>query len=211
MSARSFEPSLFPNRTMSYTQKARDLGIDFPTLQPGYLNLCIRTGNLLITSGHVSDMKGVLGKDLSIEQGYAAARECAVKILQSVHHAHGTLDDLRVIKRNQEREPLKREKLLAGMVRACEKRPVPIDVLEAAGDEILNELTAAGMKEIPTRMIGPKVIAKLKGIDSVAFVRYASVYRQFQDVGEFIDEIESLEREPVDPRLQPELFEAGQA
>ena len=119
-------------------------------------------------------------------------------------------NDLRVIKRNQEREPFKREKLLAGMVRACEKRPVPIDVLETAADQIVNELAAEGMKEIPSRMIGPKVMAKLQGIDSVAFVRYASVYRQFQDVGEFIDEIESLEKEPVDPRLQPELFEPGQ-
>ncbi len=83
---------------MSYTQKAKDLGIEFSAKEPGYLNLCIRTGNLLITSGHVSDKKGTLGKDVSVEEGYAAARDCAVKILQSVHDEHGTLDDLRVIK-----------------------------------------------------------------------------------------------------------------
>ena len=115
-----------------------------------------------------------------------------------------------MVKRNQEREPFKREKLLAGMVRACEKRPVSIDLLESAADAIINELAAEGLKEIPTRSIGPKVMAKLQDIDSVAFVRYASVYRQFQDVGEFIEEIESLEKAPVDPRLQPELFESGQ-
>jgi len=58
----------------------------------------VRTGNLLITSGHVSDMKGKLGAPLTVEQGYQAARECAVKILQSVHEMHGTLDGLRVLK-----------------------------------------------------------------------------------------------------------------
>ena len=83
---------------MSPQQKAAELGLTFPPQTPGYLNLCIRTGNLLMTSGHVSDTKGILGGGLSIEQGYAAARECAVKILRSVHQEHGTLDGLRVIK-----------------------------------------------------------------------------------------------------------------
>lgn len=83
---------------MGAEQKAVELGIPFPTKEKGYLNLCSRTGNLLITSGHVSDIKGKLGAGLSVEQGYAAARECAVKILQSVHQAHGTLDGLRVLK-----------------------------------------------------------------------------------------------------------------
>jgi len=83
---------------MSPQQKADELGITFPEQKPGYLNLCIRTGNLLITSGHVSDQKGVLGKGLTVEQGYAAARDCAVKILRSVKAAHGTLDGQRVLK-----------------------------------------------------------------------------------------------------------------
>ena len=83
---------------MSPEQKAAELGITFPEQKPGYLNLCVRTGNLLITSGHVSDQKGVLGKGLTVEQGYAAARDCAVKILRSVKAAHGTLDGLRVLK-----------------------------------------------------------------------------------------------------------------
>ena len=83
---------------MSAEQKARDLGIEFPEIEPGYLNLCIRSGNWLITSGHTSDLKGKLGDDVDVEQGVAAARDCAVKILQSVHNEHGTLDGLRVIK-----------------------------------------------------------------------------------------------------------------
>jgi len=85
---------------MSYTQKAKDLGIEFSEAgEPGYLNLCIRTGNLLITSGHVSDQKGIVGEGgVTTEQAYGAAKDCAIKILQSVHAAHGTLDNLRVIK-----------------------------------------------------------------------------------------------------------------
>jgi enamine deaminase RidA (YjgF/YER057c/UK114 family) len=81
-------------------EKAREAGIEFPATAPapGYLNLCIRTGNLLITSGHTSDIKGKLGADCDVERGYAAARDCAVKILKSVHAAHGTINGLRVIK-----------------------------------------------------------------------------------------------------------------
>ena len=83
---------------MSAQQKATELGIDLSPQDKGYLNLCIKTGNLLITSGHVSDIKGVLGKDLSVDDGYKAARECAEKILRSVHDTHGTLDGLKVVK-----------------------------------------------------------------------------------------------------------------
>ena len=83
---------------MTPQQKAESLHITFPKQEPGYLNLCARSGNLLITSGHVSDIKGKLGAGLTVEEGYKAARECAVKILRSVHAAHGTIDGLRVVK-----------------------------------------------------------------------------------------------------------------
>jgi len=83
---------------MGAEQKAVELGIRFTIKEKGYLNLCVRSGNLLLTSGHVSDVKGKLGAGLAVEQGYQAARECANKILQSVHQAHGTLDGLRVLK-----------------------------------------------------------------------------------------------------------------
>ena len=83
---------------MSAEQKAKELGIDLSTQEKGYLNLCIKSGNQLITSGHVSNIKGVLGKNLQVEDGYKAARECAEKILRSVHNTHGTLDGLRVVK-----------------------------------------------------------------------------------------------------------------
>jgi enamine deaminase RidA (YjgF/YER057c/UK114 family) len=83
---------------MTPQKRAESAGIQFEKLQPGYLNLCIRSGNQLITSGHTSTLKGRLGEDLATADGYAAARDCAVKILRSVWNAHGTLDGLRVIK-----------------------------------------------------------------------------------------------------------------
>jgi len=83
---------------MSALQKATELGIDLSPQDAGYLNLCIRSGIHLITSGHVSDIKGVVGKELTVDDGYKAARECAEKILRSVHNTHGTLDGLKVVK-----------------------------------------------------------------------------------------------------------------
>ena len=74
------------------------MGVSLEPQEKGYLNLCIQSGNHLITSGHVSDLKGILGKDLSVDDGYEAAKDCMKKILRSVHATHGTLDNLRVIK-----------------------------------------------------------------------------------------------------------------
>lgn len=115
--------------------------------------------------------------------------------------------DLRVIKRNAVREPFSREKLLSGLLKACEKRPVSLDVLEVAAEQIIMELQQDNVREVPSRVIGQKVMEKLRTIDPVAYVRFASVYRAFEDVGEFLDEIKALENH-VSARhsLQPELF-----
>jgi enamine deaminase RidA (YjgF/YER057c/UK114 family) len=83
---------------MSPQQAAIEEGISFQPQTRGYLNLCARSGNLLFTSGHVSDLKGKLGAGLTTEQGAQAARDCAAKILNSVWNAHGTLDGLRLVK-----------------------------------------------------------------------------------------------------------------
>ncbi|HWB96588.1 MAG TPA: RidA family protein [Bryobacteraceae bacterium] len=83
---------------MTPQQKAESLGIKFEKQTPGYLNLCVRSGKQLLTSGHVSALKGKLGDGLTVEQGYQAARDCASKILQSVWNTHGSLDGLRVLK-----------------------------------------------------------------------------------------------------------------
>ncbi|MCB1086558.1 MAG: RidA family protein [Verrucomicrobiae bacterium] len=83
---------------MTPQQKAESLGVKFETQTPGYLNLCIRSGNQLLSSGHVSDLKGKLGAGVSVEDGYAAAKNCMEKILNSVWNTHGTLDGLKVVK-----------------------------------------------------------------------------------------------------------------
>jgi enamine deaminase RidA (YjgF/YER057c/UK114 family) len=83
---------------MNPQEKAESSGVTFEKQTPGYLNLCIRSGNQLISSGHVSSLKGKLGGGVTVDDGYAAARECVVKILNSVWNTHGTLDGLRVLK-----------------------------------------------------------------------------------------------------------------
>ena len=84
---------------MSYEANAGELGIRFEDDRPrGYLNMAARSGKLIFTSGHVSTLKGKLGADVSVEQGYEAAKEVATNILKSVHQELGTLDGLRVVK-----------------------------------------------------------------------------------------------------------------
>ncbi|MDP1798997.1 MAG: RidA family protein [Planctomycetaceae bacterium] len=83
---------------MTPQQIAEHAGITFSKQEPGYLNLCVRSGKQLITSGHVSDLKGKLGAGVTVEEGKLAARNCAVKILNSVWNTHGTLNGLRVLK-----------------------------------------------------------------------------------------------------------------
>lgn len=114
--------------------------------------------------------------------------------------------ELRVIKRDGTREAINREKLFRGLVKACEKRPVSMDRIGLAVDQILSELHQDHVHEVPSHLIGGKVMDKLHGIDPVAYVRYVSVYRQFEDVGEFIREIQSLENRSRSDALQRKLF-----
>jgi len=106
----------------------------------------------------------------------------------------------RVVKRDGSREPFSEDKLRAGILRALEKRPVPSDRVEAAISAIKHELIASGEREVRSRQVGEKVMEGLRGLDQVAYVRFASVYRSFQDVQAFREEIERLENE-----LSPEF------
>ena len=101
----------------------------------------------------------------------------------------------RVIKRDDSREPFDENKLRAGLQRSLEKRPVGVEAVEAAVSAIKRELQSTGEREVPSRVIGEKVMAQLRGLDDVAFVRFASVYRRFQDLSEFRAELDRLERE----------------
>ena len=97
-----------------------------------------------------------------------------------------------VIKKDGRREPFDRAKILAGLKKACSKRPVPVEVLEQAADRIERELEESGEKEIPSTRIGDAGMAALREIDEVAYVRFASVYRSFRDVNELMNELKSL-------------------
>ena len=97
-----------------------------------------------------------------------------------------------VIKKDGRREPFDRQKILQGLERACEKRPISIDEKEDLVKNIEKKLQAAGDKEIPSSIIGEHIMDGLKEIDEVAYVRFASVYRQFKDIREFIQEIKDI-------------------
>ncbi len=97
-----------------------------------------------------------------------------------------------VVKKDKSREVFDRDKLFNGMMRACEKRPVSVDVIERAIDEIEAELQNSLDREVTSVKIGEYVMDKLKDIDEVAYVRFASVYRQFKDINTFMSELKKL-------------------
>ena len=97
-----------------------------------------------------------------------------------------------VVKKDKSREVFDRDKLFNGMMRACEKRPVSVDVIEKAIDEIEAELQNSLDREVTSVKIGEYVMDKLKDIDEVAYVRFASVYRQFKDINTFMSELKKL-------------------
>ena len=133
-------------------------------------------------------------------------RECVVCEYRYTTYEQIERADIRVLKRDGRGEPFDRHKLLTGVMKACEKRPMSIATVEKGMEEIIQDLEANYPREISSQVIGAKVMEKLHELDEVAYVRYASVYRHFQDIGEFIDEIQSLERRIKPNVLQPELF-----
>jgi len=99
---------------------------------------------------------------------------------------------LMVIKKDGRREPFQRQKLLTGLIKACEKRPIPLAVLEQVVDDIEREARQRGDTEITSRQIGERIMERLRAIDEVAYVRFASVYREFRDLTALLGEVEKL-------------------
>ncbi|ASS76129.1 transcriptional regulator NrdR [Tumebacillus algifaecis] len=99
---------------------------------------------------------------------------------------------LLVVKKDGRREEFSREKLLRGIIRACEKRPIPVEEIEALVDSVEREVRREYEKEVPVDAIGEKAMDKLRTVDGVAYVRFASVYRQFKDVETFAQEVLGL-------------------
>lgn len=101
-------------------------------------------------------------------------------------------EDLRVVKRDGRYETFDRKKMIAGIYRACEKRPVSPDAIEKLADSLVEELEKRFNKEIPAKEIGEGIMVGLRKIDEVAYVRFASVYRNFKDINEFVHEVHNL-------------------
>ncbi|KAF0180279.1 MAG: transcriptional regulator NrdR [Nitrospirae bacterium] len=97
-----------------------------------------------------------------------------------------------VIKKDGRREAFERHKILTGLKKSCEKRPIPIETLEAIENAISQRAIALGVKEIQSSWVGEEIMASLKEVDKVAYVRFASVYRQFKDINDLIDEVKTL-------------------
>ncbi len=102
---------------------------------------------------------------------------------------------LLVIKRDGSRQSFDRVKVINGMVKACEKRPVPMEQIEKVADEIEQELQSSLEREVSSAQIGEMIMDRLKDLDQVAYVRFASVYRQFKDINTFLEELNKLLKE----------------
>lgn len=99
-----------------------------------------------------------------------------------------------VVKKDGRREQFNRDKLLSGILKACEKRPVPLETVEKLVDDVERDLRSALDREVPSVVIGERVMDALRMIDGVAYVRFASVYREFKDLNEFREQLEQLLR-----------------
>jgi transcriptional repressor NrdR len=160
-----------------------------------------------VKCGHLED-KVVDSREAADGRSIRRRRQCLKCGHRSTTYELFENHELRVVKRNHVREAFDRAKLLRGLQRACEKRPVSADQLEQAVAEIMSELEQDNVREVPTGVIGQKVMEKLRHIDQVAYVRFASVYRAFEDLGEFVDTIDKLRRDrpKTDAEVQPQFF-----
>ena len=119
-------------------------------------------------------------------------RECLLCSRRFTTYEHIEEIPIMIIKKDGRREVFKREKVRSGIKKACEKRDISMNLIEEHVDEIERDLRETGEKEIPSSMIGEKIMASLHELDDIAYVRFASVYREFKDVNDFVSELKSL-------------------
>jgi len=119
-------------------------------------------------------------------------RECIVCSRRFTTYEHIEEIPVMIVKKDGRREVFSREKVRTGLQKACEKRNISMHVIEEFLDELERDLREAGEKEIPSHTIGEKIMARLNEMDGVAYVRFASVYREFKDVNDFVAELKSL-------------------
>jgi transcriptional repressor NrdR len=132
-------------------------------------------------------------------------RECLTCEYRFTTYEQVERSDLRVVKRDRTHESFDRSKLVKSLAKACEKRSISLVTLEHAVDEIVHELETSG-REVQSSAIGAKVLEKLRGIDEVAYLRYASVHQRFEDVDQFVHAAQALGRRVKPNSQQRELF-----
>ncbi len=135
--------------------------------------------------GHVED-KVVDSRESNEFETIRRRRECLKCARRFTTYERIEEIPLIVIKKEGSREPFDRKKVLAGLVKACEKRPVAMDRLESLVDEIERKLTQQDQREVPSSVIGEMIMERLPSMDEVAYVRFASVYREFRDLNQFM-------------------------
>lgn len=134
-------------------------------------------------------------------------RECLKCAYRYTTYEEIERTDLRVIKRDRSHEPFDRRKLVNSFAKACEKRSISLVLLEQAVDDIIHQIETGG-REVTSAQIGTHVMAKLRDIDEVAYLRFASVHRRFEQADEFVDAIQALGRRVKTNAQQRELFPA---
>ena len=124
-------------------------------------------------------------------------RECLACARRFTTYEYIEIVPLTVVKRDNSREPFQREKLLAGITMACKKRPVSRQTIEDMATNVENTLIASDSQEVRYDQVGNLVMQELRQVDPVAYVRFASVYREFKEVGEFVEQVLSLQPKKV--------------
>ena len=137
-----------------------------------------------------SDSKVIDSRD--VDQGIRRRRQCLSCNSRFTTYERLQPASLFIMKKDQRREEYSREKLLNGIRKACEKRPLPTGTVEKLVDEIEAELYHLGRAEVPSSLIGDLVMEKLKGLDNIAYIRFASVYREFADIRALKEAVDNL-------------------
>lgn len=145
--------------------------------------VCGCTDDKVLDTRHIDD-------DRSIRR----RRECLKCQHRFTSYESIEKEPLIICKRDNTRESFSRDKIMNGLKKACQKRPVSVRQMTSIVDEIETELNSTMSGEVPTREIGERIMAKLRELDEVAYIRFASVYRDFDDANSFLDELENLKR-----------------
>jgi len=138
------------------------------------------------------------------ESAIRRRRECLKCSKRFTTYEYIEQHSLMVIKKDSRREPFDRQKILSGVIRACEKRPISMEKMEDIVSQVERLIQKKPDREVPTTRIGELVMEKLKFLDDVAYVRFASVYRQFKDVGQFMLELKDIlnKEKPLSSKIQ---------